>query len=33
MEENGGIQPSAISLIERAEHYSEYFKSKSEASQ
>ncbi len=33
MEENGSIQPSAISLIERAEHYSEYFKSQSEASQ
>ena len=33
MEENGGVHQSAISLIERAEHYSEYFKSKSEASQ
>lgn len=30
MEENGGIHPSAISLIDRAEHYAEYFKSKSD---
>ncbi len=33
MEENGGIHQSAISLIDRAEYYAEYFKSKSEKSQ
>jgi hypothetical protein len=29
MEENGGIHPSAMSLIERAEHYADYFENNS----